>query len=150
MSQLAEIRFSAEPSARIEPPMQSGGLGGAVVAILTELVTLIERFVSGESPAVIDLRSLPVSPEDREELQHVLGEGEVQATVNQAGLSRIRETRVSGVCWVEHYDQGGKLVTELIEVGRGIHSRAPDEITAGARDLRARINSAWAASMEEV
>ncbi|HWX29461.1 MAG TPA: hydrogenase expression/formation C-terminal domain-containing protein [Steroidobacteraceae bacterium] len=150
MSQLAEMPLRAEPSARVEPTMSGGGLGGVVAAILTELVTLLERFVNGESAAAIDLRSLPVSPQDRAELQRVLGEGEVQARANAAGLSRIREARVSGIWWVEQYDQGGKLVAELIEVGRvpGIHSGEPAEITAGARALRAQINAATAASME--
>jgi hydrogenase-1 operon protein HyaF len=153
MSQLAEKPFNVERLARIEPPLSNGGFGGAVAAILTELVTLLERFVvSGESPAAIDLRSLPVSPQDLEELQRVLGEGEVQAWANAAGLARIREARVSGIWWVEHYDQGGKLVAELIEVGRvpGVLSIAPAKITAGARDQRARINSAVAASLEDV
>ena len=144
MSQLAEAPFRVEPSSRIQPPTSGGALGGSVAAILFELVTLLDRFASGESPAAIDLRSLPMSLQDRAELQRVLGAGEVQATVSVAGLSRIRETRVSGIWWVEHYDQGGKLVAELIEVGRvpGIPSSAPDDICAGARDLRAQINAA--------
>jgi hydrogenase-1 operon protein HyaF len=144
MSQLAKTPVRVEPSVRIRPPMSSVGLGGSVAAILFELVALLDRFVSGESPAAIDLRSLPLSQQDRAELLRVLGEGEVQATVGAAGLSRIRETRVSGIWWVERYDQGGKLVAELIEVGRvpGILSSAPDDITAGARDLRAQINAA--------
>jgi hypothetical protein len=150
MSQLVEMQIRAEPSTRVEPTMSNGGLGGSVAAILTELVRLLERFVSGESPAPVDLRSLPMSPQDRAELQRVLGEGAVQARANAAGLSRIRGTRVSGVWWVERYDQGGKLVAELIEVGRvpGILSGEPAEITAGARVLRAQINAATAASME--
>jgi hydrogenase-1 operon protein HyaF len=143
MSQLAETPMRAEP-ARNDPPMSGGGLGAPVAAILTELVTSLERFVSGESPAAIDLRSLPMSRQDRAELQRVLGEGEVQARASVAGLSRIQEARVSGVWWVQRYDQGGRLVAESIEVGcvPGIPSSAPDEITAGARDLRARINTA--------
>jgi hydrogenase-1 operon protein HyaF len=150
MSQLAKMPIRVEPSARIEPPMSSGGLGGGVAAILTDLATLLERFVSGDAPAAVDLRSLPMSPQDRAELQRVLGEGEVQARANAAGLSRIRGTRVSGLWWVERFDQGGKLVAELIEVGHvpGMPSSRPAEITAGARDLRAQINAATAASME--
>jgi hydrogenase-1 operon protein HyaF len=150
MSQLAEMPGRVEPSARIEPPISSGGMDGVVAAILTELVTLLERFVSGDRPAAVDLRGLPMSPQDRAELRRVLGEGEVQARAGAAGLSRIRGTRVSGVWWVERYDQGGKLVADSIEVGRvpGMLSSAPAEITAGARDLRAQINAATTASME--
>jgi hydrogenase-1 operon protein HyaF len=146
MSRLTEIPIRIEPSARIETPAVVGGLGGGVAAILSELVTLLERLVNGEAPGAIDLRSLPMSPLDRAELQQVLGEGEVQATVNAQGLSKMRETRVSGVWWVEHFDQQGELIAELIEVSRvpQILSSASDEIAAGARALRAKIAMAAA------
>jgi hydrogenase-1 operon protein HyaF len=141
MSRLTEIPIRIEPAARSEASAVVGGLGGGVAAILCELVTLLERLVKGESPGAIDLRSLPMSPLDRAELQRVLGEGEVQATVNAQGLSKMRETRVSGVWWVEHFDQQGELIAELIEVSRvpEILSSASDEIAAGARALRAQI-----------
>ena len=146
MSRLTEIPIRIEPSARIETPAVVGGLGGGVAAILSELVTLLERLVKGEAPGAIDLLSLPMSPLDRAELQRVLGEGEVQATVNAQGLSKMRETHVSGVWWVEHFDQQGELIAELIEVCRvpEILSSASDEIAAGARALRAQIAMAAA------
>jgi hydrogenase-1 operon protein HyaF len=146
MSRLTEIPIRIEPAARSEASALAGGLGGGVAAILSELVTLLERLVKGEAPGAIDLRSLPMSPLDRAELQRVLGDGEVQATVNAQGLSKMRETRVSGVWWVEHFDQQGELVAELIEVSRvpEILSSASDEIAAGARELRAQIAMAAA------
>jgi hydrogenase maturation protease len=67
-------------------------------------LVLLERLAESQIPAAIDLRSLPMSPQDRIELQRALGEGEVQATVTADGLSTIRETRISGVWWVEHRD----------------------------------------------
>jgi hydrogenase-1 operon protein HyaF len=141
MSRLTDIPVRIEPSARIEMPAVVGGLGGGVAAILSELATLLERLVNGEVPGAIDLRSLPMSPLDRAELQQVLGEGEVQATVNAQGLSKMRETRVPGVWWIEHFDQQGELIAELIEVSRvpQILLSASDEIAAGARALRAQI-----------
>jgi hydrogenase-1 operon protein HyaF len=140
LSRLADIAI------RVEPPAQVGGLGGGVAAILTEMIGLLERLANGAEPAAIDLRSLPMSPQDRTELQRVLGEGEVQATVNAGGLSSIRETRISGVWWVEHRDDRGELIAELIEVTRvpEILASAPDEIAAGARELRSRIAGAAA------
>jgi HupH hydrogenase expression protein len=146
MSRLTEIPIRIEPSARIETPPVVGGLGGGVAAILSELVTLLERLVNGEAPGAIDLRSLPMSPLDRAELQRVLGEGEVQATVNAQGVSKMRETRVPGVWWIEHFDQQGELIAELIEVSHvpEILSSASDEIAAGARALREQIAMAAA------
>jgi hydrogenase-1 operon protein HyaF len=144
LSRLAEIPIRIEgpalargpaPSAGPEP---SGGLGGGVDAVLTEIATLLERLAGGQLPAAIDLRSLPMSPHDRTELQRVLGEGEVTATVAAAGVSTIRETRISGLWWVEHRDAHGELIAELLEVARipQILVAASDEIAASARTLR--------------
>jgi hydrogenase-1 operon protein HyaF len=149
MSRLTDIPIRIEPSVRIESPPVLGGLGGGVAAILSELVTLLERLVTGEASSVIDLRSLPMSPQDRIELQRALGEGEVQATVNAEGLSKIRETSVAGLWWVEHFDRHGELVAEMIEVTLvpQILASASDEIAAGAHALRTRITAAAAPSL---
>jgi hydrogenase-1 operon protein HyaF len=118
-------------------------LGGGVVALLSELVTLLQVLAADASAASIDLTSLPMSPEDRAELQQVLGEGEVQATLTAQGISRIRETRISGVWWVEHFGLDRELVAESIEVTLmpEILKVAADEIVPAARDLRARIEA---------
>jgi hydrogenase-1 operon protein HyaF len=141
MSRLADIPI------RIESSAANGGLGGGVNAILHEIVRLLERLATFEEPAAIDLRSLPMSPQDRTELQRALGEGEVLATLNAEGTSKIHETRVPGVWWVEHRDQAGELIAELIEVTRvpEILASAADEIAAGARALREQIATPVAA-----
>jgi hydrogenase-1 operon protein HyaF len=127
---------------RMEPPARTGGLGGGVAAVLTELVGLLESLVSGGPSATIDLRSLPMSPQDRHELQFALGEGEVKATLDADGLSTLRETGISGVWWIEHKDRHGELIAELLEVTRvpQILESAPDELSRSAADLRARIS----------
>ncbi len=150
MSRLAQIPIRIEP-ARIKSTAAVGGLGGGVAAILSELVTLLERLAETGEPAMIDLRSLPTGPQDRDELQRVLGDGEVQATVDAQGLSNIRETGVSGLWWVEHRDGQGALVAEMIEVARVplILASASDEIASGARALRERIATAAAPASGE-
>jgi hydrogenase-1 operon protein HyaF len=145
VSRLTDIPVRIEPSGPIERP--EGGLGGGVAAILSELATLLERLVRGEPSRSIDLRSLPMSPQDRGELQRALGDGEVQATVDAQGISKMRETRIAGVWWVEHFDEQGELVAELLEVSRvpEMLASASDEIAAGVRDLRAQITASAAA-----
>jgi hydrogenase-1 operon protein HyaF len=145
MSRLAHIPIRIEP-AQIKSTAAVGGLGGGVAAILSELVTLLERLAEKDAPAMIDLRSLPMGPQDRLELQRALGDGEVQAVVNAQGLSNIRETGVSGLWWVEHRDDQGELVAEMIEVARVplILASASDEIASGARALRERLATAAA------
>jgi hydrogenase-1 operon protein HyaF len=150
LSRLTEIPIRVEHPARAEssamPAHESarsapGGMGGGVAAVLCELVSLLERLAHGAPSTAIDLRSLPMSPQDRSELQRALGEGEVQATVNAEGLSHIRETQFSGIWWIEHRDRTGELIAELIEVTHvpQILASASDEIAAGAQALRARI-----------
>jgi hydrogenase-1 operon protein HyaF len=141
MSRLTEIPI------RVEPPVLAGGLGGGVTAILSELASLLERLAHGEEPAAIDLRSLPMSEQDRAALRRALGDGEVQATLNAQGPSSIRETQVPGVWWVEHRDRDGEVIAELIEVTRipAILMSALDEIAAGARTLREQIATPTAA-----
>lgn len=149
MSRLTDIPIRIEPRTPLQPqvqgesPLTAGGLGGGVTAILFELVGHLERLAHHKTSATIDLRSLPMSPKDRIELQRALGEGEVQATVTASGLSNIRETRVPGVWWVEHRDRDGELIAELIEVTQvpEFLTSATDEIASGARKLRAQITT---------
>jgi hydrogenase-1 operon protein HyaF len=144
VSKFHNIPIHVESSADIDapqPPADQNGLGGGVAAILSQLVSLLEALARGGGSALIDLRSLPMSPQDRIELQRVLGEGEVTATVQADGLSQIRETGVSGVWWVEHFDRHKALIAELIEVALvpQLLASATDEIAAGAQELRARV-----------
>jgi hydrogenase-1 operon protein HyaF len=121
----------------------SGGLGAGISAILAELATLLEQLAEQQIPAAIDLRSLPMSPKDRDELQQLLGEGEVQATIHADGLSVLRETRFAGVWWVMHRNTEGELIAELLEVAYvpQMLASASDEVTAAARELRERIGA---------
>ena len=138
MSRLSDIAVRVEAAPRI------GGLGGGVQAVLSELVGMLEALASGGESATIDLRSLPMSPQDRIELQSALGEGELQATLMADGLSTLRETGVSGVWWIEHRDRDGDLIAELIEVTTipSILEASLDEVAVSARTLRARTDHA--------
>ena len=144
MSRLTDIPIRIEPRAPVDSPVTPGGLGGGVTAILFELVGHLERLAEEKTSATIDLRSLPMSPQDRVELQRALGEGEVQATVTAGGCSNIRETAIPGVWWVEHLDRDRETIAELIEVTHvpDFLTSATDEIAAGARTLRERITAA--------
>ena len=140
---------SADAPAPLQQP-PSVGLGGGVAAILTELLAMLERLAASQTPAAIDLRSLPMSPQDRTELKSALGEGEVRATVAAEGVSIIQETGISGVWWVEHRNRLGELIAEALEVTRvpEILSRASDEIAVGASVLREQMKAATASTRE--
>ena len=135
MSRLSDIAI------RIEAPVRGGGLGDGVAALLSELAGMLERVALGGEAASIDLRSLPMSPDDRVELQATLGQGEVHATLSSEGISTLRETGVSGVWWIEHRDRQGDLVAELIEVRAipQILEASTGEMAASAQALRDRL-----------
>jgi hydrogenase-1 operon protein HyaF len=135
VSRLSEI------SVRVEVPARVGGLGGGVQAVLSELANMLEALAGGAPSAAIDLRSLPMSPQDRIELQAALGDGEVRATLTAGGMSILRETALSGVWWIEHRDEKEELIAELIEVGTfpAILETSLDEAALSARTLRERL-----------
>jgi hydrogenase-1 operon protein HyaF len=151
MSRLSEIAVRVEaPRAEarsIATPARRGGLGGGVAAVLCELVGMLERVALAGNTDMIDVRSLPMSPEDRRELQATLGQGEVHATLSAEGVSTLQETAVSGVWWVEHRDRRGDLIAELIEVAATpkILAASAEEMAASARELRARMKHATSA-----
>jgi hydrogenase-1 operon protein HyaF len=132
---LADIRVSLE---------QGYGVAGGLDAVLTELAGCLERLAAGDSPDPIDLRSLPLNAAERERLAALLGDGEVDVTLTLDGDSRVRETGIAGVWWIEHRDGRGELIADLLEV-----ARIPEILQADAGDvarsaglLRARIAAA--------
>ena len=120
---------------------QAAGLGSGVYAIVTELGGLLEGLTHRQTPGAIDLRSLPMSEADRAQLREVLGDGEVQASCHAEGISRISETGIPGVWWVEHRNRDGDLIAELLEVAAvpEILCSAPDEIAVAADVLQSRV-----------
>jgi hydrogenase-1 operon protein HyaF len=137
------VRTSAQvPTAAVAatPAPALPGLGGGIAAILSELATLLERLATQGESAMIDLSSLPMSDNDRIELQRVLGTGEVCATLDAQGLSTVRETGFAGVWWIDHRNASGEPLAELLEVGLcpQILASAPDEVLSAAGALRAR------------
>ncbi len=89
------------------------GLAQSVLREIAEHLSVLA--IKGES-AVIDLRSLPMTPADRTELEEILGRGDVEAILNVAGTSEIWECRYCGVWWVRHFGTDDKIATERIEI----------------------------------
>ena len=66
----------------------------------------------------IDLRGLPLTATEEQQLLGALGEGEVAATLEALGRSTIRESRFSGVWLCEHRNQEGEPTGKFIEITR--------------------------------
>jgi len=91
-------------------------LSAQVMALLRELQAMLNRLAHHGETNSVDIRSLPLSPGDYDLLAQFLGDGEVSASINALGLSKIKETRFSGIWWLRHYNSYDEIVAELIEV----------------------------------
>ena len=89
---------------------------GNATPLLHEVEVLLSDLLSTGKAASIDLRSLPMLPDDYEKLREALGDGEVSATVDAMGPTRVRETAFHGVWWVTHYNSEDAVIAEFIEV----------------------------------
>lgn len=143
MTRLSDISIRVEQATGTghgasNAPAATGTIGGGVAAILNEVASLLERLATEDEPAAIDLRSLPMSPEDHARLADALGRGEVDVVLRADGESTIRETRFRGVWWTEHRDRSGELRAAYIEVAQvpTILVVEADELAAGAAALR--------------
>jgi hydrogenase-1 operon protein HyaF len=99
--------------------------------LLHEILHALRRLLEGGSPTAIDLLSIPMGPDDEQELFAVLGAGELTAHLDALGRSEIRETGVHGVWVVEHLNADGQLVGKFIEV-----TFLPDILRSQVADVR--------------
>ena len=103
---------------------------GNAKALLRELLRLLEGLAASGEGGSIDLRSVPLTVADQEELRAVLGVGAIDARIDALGESRVWETRFPGIWWVTHCNDDGETVAELIEV-----CDVPDILRAPRKDV---------------
>jgi hydrogenase-1 operon protein HyaF len=111
---------------------------GMAWSVLTEIGRLLENLAANGEPGCIDLRSLPLTDADREELEALLGRGEVRVDLDLAGRSEVWETAYAGAWWIRHRGAGDRIAAELISVCPvpDLLSTHPADIQAAARRLR--------------
>lgn len=102
--------------ADINVKVQTAGGDANAHAVLRELESLLQRLLAAGEEASIDLRSLPLTPEDYELLDASLGKGEVSAEIDSLGVTQIDETGISGIWWVTHYNAEDEVMAEFLEV----------------------------------
>jgi len=91
---------------------------GMAFSILSEIAQRLQRLATANEPGSIDLRSLPMTQADRDQLEELLGHGEVHAHLELAGATHIWETTYAGVWWIRHMGSGDKIATEEISITR--------------------------------
>lgn len=103
---------------------------GMAESLLQEVARLLERLAGSGETSAIDLRSLPMTEGDRNELAERLGSGEVRILFDVAGTSEAWETAYAGVWWVRHLDVAGRVAAERIEI-----APLPEMLEADAADI---------------
>lgn len=113
-------------------------------ALLFELQTALETLAASGRPTQIDLKSLPMAPDEYEALKAFLGQGELDLELDIDGPTRIRETAWAGVWWIQHVNGNGRVLSEVIEVNRfpEFLAAADDAVRHAARDLLKRLQGA--------
>lgn len=119
-------------------------IGGGVKAIGFEILTLLETLVSEGQSGAIDVRSLPMAPNEYEELLAMLGTGELDLNIDLNGPTRIRETAYPGVWWIQHMDGEDRVLSEYIEINRipDFLCAQTDQIEDAVRELSDRLKGA--------
>lgn len=124
MTSIGDIPVHTE----FESPQDAGSM---LEAIINELLQLMDNYLATGQQAAIDVKSLPLSPQDYQQLQQTLGRGEVNISARLAGDTDIYETAYAGVWWITHRNMDNTVIAEHIEVGR-----VPDIVNAHDEDIR--------------
>jgi hydrogenase-1 operon protein HyaF len=117
---------------------------GNARALLNEIATLLQKLLTSGEGGSIDLARIPLTDEDYDLLDDVLGEGEVRADVNTLGASQVAETGVPGVWWVTHFNADDEVMAEFIEV-----SYCPEILLAPREDVQDGLDALRARLLEE-
>ena len=128
-------------TAQQEAPIPGSPFHGNVRPILNEVVHAIDRLLRTDEPTTIDLATLPFGPGELEYLEATLGTGELSATLDALGTSRICETAYPGVWWLEHRNAFDEVVGRYLEITRTpeILSSQDADILAGRARLRDHV-----------
>jgi|TARA_R110002096_G_scaffold426490_1_gene636342 hydrogenase-1 operon protein HyaF len=119
---------------------------GNVQPLLCEVHYALKRLLEGDEEYTIDLRRIPLSSADEDQLEKILGVGEITAELDLMGPSRIWETRYSGVWQVAHFNALDEVTGKYLLVSRCpeiLKSQIPDIECAlvGLESLLAREGS---------
>ena len=89
---------------------------GNVLPLLHELRHALNEFAATGTEHTIDLTSLPMTPQEDQQLERLLGTGEVRAQLDALGTSDITETAIPGVWRVTHYNGDRVVVGRFLEI----------------------------------
>lgn len=115
---------------------------GIHFSLLHEIAERLDHFVKTGEPYKIDLKSMPLTPTDLEDMDKILGIGEVRADLAVIGKSEAWETSFAGVWRVRHFGTGESPVANEIVIAQvpDIIPSQPDDVAEAAGKIRKAID----------
>jgi len=113
-----------------------------VLPLLHEVRHALERYQDSGEATTIDLRRIPMTACDEEELEGFLGVGEVNIEIVALGPSQIRETQFPAVWHIVHYNSDGEVAGKFVTVAAipDLVMTRPEDAARGLRALQQRLN----------
>lgn len=107
-------------------------------SLVVELAEQTQSWQPGQSPHVINLTLLPLSPEDLAFLGSRLGVGPITVLSRGYGNCRIGSTAKKNIWWVKYYNSEDVLILNTIEVVDvpEVAKAAPEDLADSALRLR--------------
>ncbi len=130
MTALRDIPITVEQSAPNLPA------SGNSIPILHEVLHALRRLAGSGESTLIDLNAMPFGPGDEEQLLSLLGRGEVQATVDALGTTRVTETAYPGVWLIDYLNEDDQRLTLHLEI-----TEIPSILCVQPRDIEDSITA---------
>jgi hydrogenase-1 operon protein HyaF len=118
----------------IESSPGNGQVTHNTIPLLHEIKHALTQLAEQGQSTTLDLKAIPFAPGDEEKLLQILGHGEVDATLDALGESRIRESAYPGVWIIEHRNTEGERIALQIEI-----TRMPEILKAQQTDLEESV-----------
>jgi hydrogenase-1 operon protein HyaF len=140
MSSLDQIPVALGTAADASVPAGHGN----TLAVLHEVRHALARLITTGEGAKIDLKAMPFGPGDLDRLLAVLGTGEVQASVEALGPTRVQETAIAGVWLVDYLNAEGQRLALHLEIAHvpEILCPQPQDLDDAIAALDARLDRA--------
>jgi hydrogenase-1 operon protein HyaF len=101
---------------QVETPNATPAQHGNAIPILHEVRHALTRLIELGESTQIDLNAIPFGPGDEERLLTLLGSGEVEASIQALGPTRVWETAIPGVWLVDYSNEEGERLALYLEV----------------------------------
>ena len=109
---------------------------GNVAPILNEIRHALKKLLEKGESTIIDLRALPLGPGEEQQLESLLGFGEVTANIDAMGPSTVNETLFAGVWLVTHRNTEDAILGKFIEI-----TRYPSILESQTEDMRSALKA---------